>query len=160
MAAGDAALVLGGDCTLELGTVAGALRGEDSVGLVYIDLDSDLNPPEHSDGALDWTGVAHLLDLPDVASELSGLGRRRPMLAASDILFFAVDNITPVEAQTIRSLGLESIGLAEVSATQPALRSGRWHGLRNSFGCSCTSTSMCWLSIIFQSQRMCAAAMA
>jgi arginase len=114
MAAGDTALVLGGDCTLELGTVAGALRGEDSVGLVYIDLDSDLNPPEHSNGALDWTGVAHLLDLPDVASKLSGLGRRRPMLAASDILFFAVDNVTPVEAQTIRALDLESIGLAEV----------------------------------------------
>jgi len=113
-AASEAALVLGGDCTLELGTVAGALRGGDSVGLVYIDLAADLNPPEPSDGALDWTGVAHLLDLPDVASELSGLGRRRPMLAASDMLFFAVDHITPVEAQAIGALGLASLGLAEV----------------------------------------------
>jgi arginase family enzyme len=63
MAAGEAALILGGDCTVELGTVAGALRGESSVGLVYIDFDTDLNPPEASDGALDWTGVAHLLDI-------------------------------------------------------------------------------------------------
>jgi arginase len=34
-----AALVLGGDCTVELGTVAGALRSNPDVGLVYIDLD-------------------------------------------------------------------------------------------------------------------------
>lgn len=51
--------MLGGDCTVELGTVAGALRGEDSIGLIYVDLDTDLNPPEASDGALDWT-VLHI----------------------------------------------------------------------------------------------------
>src|SRR5688572_9831784 len=33
LAGGAAVLVLGGDCTVELGTVAGALRDEDSVGL-------------------------------------------------------------------------------------------------------------------------------
>lgn len=112
----EAALVLGGDCTIELGTVAGALRDEDSVGLVYIDLDVDLNAPETSDGALDWTGVAHLLDLPDTAGELSGLGPRRPMLWPADILFFAADNITPAEAQTISALGLECIALSKVKA--------------------------------------------
>lgn len=114
MAAGDAALALGGDCTVELGTVAGALRGGGPVGLVYIDLDVDLNAPETSDGALDWTGVAHLLDIPGAAPELSGLGPRRPMLAPADILFFAADAITPAEARTIAALGLERIGLAEV----------------------------------------------
>ena len=113
---GGTALVLGGDCTIELGTVAGALRGERSVGLIYIDLDVDLNTPEASDGALDWTGVAHLLDIPETAPELSGLGPRRPMLSPADILFFAADNITPGEAETIRRLGLEQISLAQVKA--------------------------------------------
>lgn len=73
MSADEAVLVLGGDCTVELGTVAGALRGEGSIGIVYIDLDVDLNAPEASDGALDWTGVAHLLDLAGTEPELSGL---------------------------------------------------------------------------------------
>jgi len=113
--AGDAAaLVLGGDCTVELGTVAGALRDGHSVGLIYIDLDVDLNAPETSDGALDWTGVAHLLDLPGTEVELSGLGPRRPMLAPADILYFAADNITSVEAEAMRVLDLERIALAEV----------------------------------------------
>ncbi len=116
MSADEAVLVLGGDCTLELGTVAGALRDEGSVGLIYIDFDTDLNPPEESDGALDWTGVAHLLDLPGTAAELSGLGAHRPMLGPADILFFGVSNITSGEAKTIRELDLKTIALAEVKA--------------------------------------------
>ena len=114
LAGGEAAVVLGGDCTVELGTMAGALRHEPSVGLIYIDLDVDLNVPETSDGALDWTGVAHLLDLPGTEAELSGLGPRRPMLAPADVLYFAADNITPAEAETMRVLALERIALAEV----------------------------------------------
>lgn len=107
-------LVLGGDCTVELGTFAGALRDEPSVGLIYIDLDADLNAPETSDGALDWTGIAHLLDLPGTEDQLSGLGPRRPMLSPADILYFATDNITSVEAEVMRSHGLQRIALAEV----------------------------------------------
>ncbi len=114
LAQDEAVLVLGGDCTVELGTVAGALRDESSVGIVYIDV--DLNTPEASDGALDWTGVAHLPDLPGTAPELSGLGSRRPMVGPADILFFAADNITPGEAHTMGTLGLDRVDLAEVKA--------------------------------------------
>jgi arginase len=128
MAAGEAALVLGGDCTVELGTVAGALREESSVGLVYIDFDTDLNPPEASDGALDWTGVAHLLDIKGAAPELTGLGPRCPMLAPADILFLAVENIMPGEAQTIAELGIPVIGREEVKfdAAAAAARGAAW----------------------------------
>lgn len=116
MAEGEAALVIGGDCTIELGTVAGALRDGHSVGLVYIDLDVDLNTPETSDGALDWTGVAHLLDLPGAEMELSGQGPRRPMLLPTDILYFAANNIAPAEAETMDALDLQRIALAEVKS--------------------------------------------
>jgi arginase len=60
MATNAPVLVLGGDCTVELGTVAGSLQATPSVGVVYIDLDTDLNTPQSTeDGALDWMGVAH-----------------------------------------------------------------------------------------------------
>jgi arginase len=126
--ANSALLVLGGDCTVELGTVAGAERDGASVGLVYIDLDVDLNPPEQSDGALDWTGVAHLLDLPGGAPELAGLGERRPMLGAKDVLFFAADFITEAEANTIARLQLAQISLTEVKADpiRSAERAVQW----------------------------------
>jgi arginase len=128
MAAGEAALVLGGDCTVELGTVAGALREEGSVGLIYIDFDTDLNPPEASDGALDWTGVAHLLGIEGAAPELAGLGPRRPMLAPADVLYLAVENIMPIEAQTIAEFGMPVIGLKEVKsdAAGAAARAAAW----------------------------------
>lgn len=38
-------LVLGGDCTVGIGTVAGAHRAFEDVGLLYFDLHSDLNTP-------------------------------------------------------------------------------------------------------------------
>lgn len=120
LVADEDVLVLGGDCTVELGTVAGALQGADSVGLVYIDLDTDLNAPEASAGCLDWTGVAHLLDIPGADPELSGLGPRRPMLAPANILYFGTDNITPGEAKTMSKLKLEQISLKEVKANPEA----------------------------------------
>jgi arginase len=88
----------------------------------------DLNPPEQSDGALDWTGVAHLLDLPATAAELAGLGERQPMLGAKDVLFFAADAITEAEAETIARLQLAHISLSEVK-TDPgrsAERAVQW----------------------------------
>jgi arginase len=113
---GETALVLGGDCTIELGSVAGALASGTSVGLLYIDLDTDLNPPSASDGALDWTGVAHLLDLEGAAPELSAMGPRRPMLSDRDILFLAADLVTqsPSERDTMRARGLSAIELDDV----------------------------------------------
>lgn len=126
LAASDKVLVLGGDCTVELGTVAGALAGSASVGLVYVDLDVDLNIPATSDGALDWTGVAHLLDLPGASVELASLGSRRPMLRASDVLFLAAGNISDPEAATIEQLRLPVISLQEVRAgPQAAARRAR-----------------------------------
>jgi arginase len=74
--------------------------------MIYVDLDTDLNAPETSDGALDWTGVAHLLDIPGAAPELAALGPRRPMPRPHEVLFLAAANIAPAERATIERLGL------------------------------------------------------
>jgi arginase len=114
---GAAMLVLGGDCTVELGTVAGASIDTDSVGLIYVDLDTDLNTPVSvEDGALDWMGVAHLLNLDDTVPVLAGVGRRTPMLRPDQIAFFGTDNVTPFERRVIEERGIKEIRLAEVAA--------------------------------------------
>jgi arginase len=110
----DLILLLGGDCTVELGMVAGVRRAGTSVGLVYVDLDVDLNIPETSDGALDWTGVAHLLDLPGCAAALSHFEGASPLLAPESILFYGAANITQPEAETIAQLGLPVVSLDDV----------------------------------------------
>lgn len=129
IAAGDIPLVLGGDCTIELGTVAGVSRTSESIGLIYIDLDTDLNTPASTtDGALDWMGVAHLLGMPDTIPPLTALGARRPMLRPDQVLYFGVDNIEPFERDAIQRLGIATIGLKEVAANPSiaAQRAVRW----------------------------------
>jgi arginase len=117
VAADTPVLVLGGDCTVELGTVAGALRQTQSVGLVYIDLDTDLNTPESTtDGALDWMGVAHMLDIEGTTPELAALGPRRPMLRPEQVLFFANGNVEPFERRVIQELGMAEVPVVEVAA--------------------------------------------
>jgi arginase len=105
-----AVLVLGGDCTVELGTVAGALTGTESIGLVYIDGDTDLNTPKSTeDGALDWMGVAHMLGVKDSIPELINLGPRAPLLEPDQIHFFANSN-----SKTFERLFIEEHNIAEV----------------------------------------------
>ena len=117
LADGSAALVLGGDCTVEVGTVAGATRDSANVGLVYIDYDTDMNTPASvEDGALDWMGVAHLLGLPDTLPSLAGVGPRAPMLTPDQLLLFANGSSTDFERRTIEDLGIAEISLDRVKA--------------------------------------------
>jgi len=120
LAEGSVTLVLGGDCTVGIGTVAGGLRVTESLGLVYIDLDTDLNTPESTeDGALDWMGVAHMLGIEGTVPELVGMGPRVPMLRPDQVLFFANDNSKPFERKIIEDRGIAEIGLATV-VTDPS----------------------------------------
>ena len=110
---GYAPVVLGGDCTVGVGTVAGAQAADQRVGLVYFDMHPDLNTPETVvTGTLDWMGVAHMLGvartpLADVAS-----------LAPEQVLFFArqEDQTKHNERETIERLNLESVMVEEVAA--------------------------------------------
>jgi arginase len=116
-AEGAAVLVLGGDCTVEIGTVAGATSGAAEVGLVYIDLDTDLNTPGSvDDGALDWMGVAHMLGLEGTVSVLAAVGEKSPLLRSDQVLLFANSNSTPFERGVIESLRIAEVPLAKVVA--------------------------------------------
>lgn len=83
-------LVLGGDCSLSLGVVAGLLRHHEGLGLVYFDGDVDLNTPETTpSGALDGMVLAHLLGRG--VPELAAIGPRSPMLSEDEIVLFGYD---------------------------------------------------------------------
>jgi arginase len=114
MASGSDVLVIGGDCTVELGTVAGAARGASSVGLVYIDLDGDLNTPDTGDGVLDWMGLAHVLGIPGCEPRLVRLGDRVPLLEPGQVYLVAADRLTDAEHSVVNRLGLRRAPLAAV----------------------------------------------
>jgi arginase len=86
---GSLPLVLGGDCTILLGVLAGHVRREPSTALVYLDAHPDLNTPQSVvQGALDWMGMSHVLAQPDAVEQLTTLGPRVPLLDWPDVTFF------------------------------------------------------------------------
>jgi len=78
-ASGRLPLLLGGDCTITLGAVAGLRRSRPGIGLVYVDGDADLSVPgDGGSGIFDSMGIAHLLG--QGAPELAALGGEPPLL--------------------------------------------------------------------------------
>jgi len=103
VAGGRVPIVLGGDCTITLGVVAGLQSHHPEAGLVYFDGDVDLNTPATTrSGILDGMGVAHLLG--DGAPALAGLGPRFPMLSAERLVLFGFDPamLEPAETERLR----------------------------------------------------------
>jgi arginase len=83
-------VLLGGDCTITLGIVAGVQRRHPGVGLLYVDGDADLATPEATEsGVLDSMGVAHLLGATDNA--LSRVGDRWPLLRPDRLAMLGYD---------------------------------------------------------------------
>jgi arginase len=83
-------LVMGGDCTITLGVIAGFRRRHPDVGLVYVDGDADVGMPGHGGtGIFDSMGVSHLLGRG--APELTGLGGPAPLLDGARLAIVAAD---------------------------------------------------------------------
>jgi arginase len=115
--AGETTLVLGGDCTVGIGTVTGHVERSDGVGLIYFDLHADLNIPTSAPpGALDWMGMAHMLGDEGAERELVEVGSRTPLLSPEQVVLLAwgPEQARPHERETIDRLGIEAIPVDEV----------------------------------------------
>lgn len=111
--AGGRVLVLGGDCTVGLGTVAGQPGG---VGLVYFDMHADLNVPGVTPvAALDWMGMAHLLRRDGAEPELvAALPQFDPSRVA--LFGYRADQLTRHELDEVEQLGLQRVTGDELAA--------------------------------------------
>jgi arginase len=120
-------LVLGGDCSIELGVLAGHLARDTSVGLVYLDMHPDLNTPASVDeGTFDWMGMAHALGVDGAEPELAGIGPRTPLLDDDQVLFlgYEPERARPFELDQIARRGLATIP-ADAVAGDPDAAAGR-----------------------------------
>ena len=83
-------LILGGDCTITLGVVAGLLERHPEAGLMYFDGDIDVSTPQTTtSGILDTMGLAHLLG--SGTPELARIGPRYPLMPGERIVAFGYD---------------------------------------------------------------------
>lgn len=83
-------LVLGGDCSLSLGVLAGLIPHHPGLGLLYFDGDVDLETPETTpSGVFDGMVMAHILGRG--VPELAGIGSRVPLVPERDVVLFGYD---------------------------------------------------------------------
>ncbi len=116
-------LVLGGDCSLSLGVIAGLLRHHPGLGLLYFDGDVDLNTPETTkSGAFDGMVMAHILGRGD--AQVAGIGPRRPLLSEEKIALFGYDAesgwIDPPEIEILERSRMSKYPLARVRSDPAA----------------------------------------
>jgi arginase len=123
-AAGEVTLVLGGDCTVGIGTVGGHISaGDGRVGLIYFDSHADLNVPGSvSEGALDWMGLAHMLGEEGAEGGLVRVGSRAPLLEAGQVVLFGWghEQATAFEREVIDRRRLTVIPVEQVAADPQA----------------------------------------
>jgi arginase len=111
---GGKPLVVGGDCTITLGVIAGFRRQFPGVGLAYVDGDADLSAATPGDsGILDSTGIAHLLGLG--ALELASLDGEPPLLTPDRLALLGVD---PREVSSDRRTYLDDAGVSYADAAE------------------------------------------
>jgi arginase len=116
-------LVLGGDCTVGIGTVGGVQSVVGDVAVVYFDLHSDLNTPTSStDGALDWMALAHMLAIDGSEPTLEAAAGKTPLLDREQIVLFAQDprRTTRFERAEIERLELTRVAVEDVRADPEA----------------------------------------
>jgi arginase len=108
-------LVLGGDCTVGIGTIAGAQSVFGDLSVAYFDLHSDLNTPDSArDGALDWMALAHAGDRR-IRARAGRRCRAHPVEPSQVVLFgHSRSDETRFERGEIERLGVARVGLEDV----------------------------------------------
>jgi arginase len=99
-------IVLGGDCTLVAGTVAGATRtlGQ-PVGVIYIDADADLNTPATSPSGY-LNGMALALALGRGPEEVASAGGLAAAVSPDHVALVGFRAVDPGERPALGDLGL------------------------------------------------------
>ena len=117
---GSRPLVVGGDCTITVGVIAGFRRIHPDVALAYVDGEADLGstPSGDSPGILDASGIAHLLGRSNATLELAGLDGPPPLLQPASIALLGTDRreTTQEQWQFITDAGISCAQNTQLSA--------------------------------------------
>ena len=106
-------LILSGDCSIALATVAGARRYFRKVSLIYMDGDADLNTPATTpSGCVDGMVVSHLTGRG--AAEMVRFWGEPPLVREPDLALFGVARLDPPEEQVLATSPLRRFLAADV----------------------------------------------
>src|SRR5580692_5485280 len=129
-------LILSGDCSIALATIAGARRYFRHVSMIYMDRDADLNIPATSpSGCVDGMVVSHVVGRG--AAELVRFWGEPPLVREPDLALFGVARLDPAEQEVLDRTPLRRYLAADVQRLGPAAAAQvaieRIHGNGNEF---------------------------
>jgi arginase len=129
-------LILSGDCSISLATVAGLRRYYRSVSVVYMDRDADLNTPATTpSGCVDGMVVSHLTGRG--AAELVRFWGEPPLVRDPDLVLFGVARLDPPEEEFLARSTLRRYFASDVQRMGAAAAAGeaieRIHSRSNEF---------------------------
>jgi len=131
---GGLPLIISGDCSSALATIAGVRRYYRGASIVYMDRDADLNIPATSpSGCVDGMVVSHLTGRG--AAEMVRFWGEPPLVRDPDVALFGVNRLDPPEEEMLsrfpirifRANGIQRMGA--VAAAEMAVE--RIHGGKN-----------------------------
>jgi arginase len=112
-------VILSGDCSIALATVAGARRYFRHVGMIYMDADADLNTPATTpSGCLDGMVVSHLTGRG--APELVRFWSEPFLVREPDLALFGVSRLDPPEETVLATSPLRRYLVADVKRHGPS----------------------------------------
>ena len=131
---GGMPLILTGDCSSALATIAGVRRYYRGASILYMDSDADLNVPATShSGCVDGMVVSHLTGRG--AAELVRFWGEPPLVRDPDVALFGVDRLDPPEEEVLGRYPIRIFRAADVRRMGPVAAAEmaieRIHGGRN-----------------------------
>jgi arginase len=106
-------VILSGDCSVALATVAGTRRYFRNVSMIYMDRDADLNTPATTpSGCVDGMVVSHLTGTG--AAEMVRFWGEPPLVREPDLALFGVARLDPAEEQLLGKSPLRCFHAADV----------------------------------------------
>lgn len=131
---GALALILTGDCSSALATVAGVRRYYRGASIVYMDSDADLNVPATSpSGCVDGMVVAHLTGRG--AAEMVRFWSEPPLVRDPDVALFGVSRLDAPEQGVLSQTAIRCFRAADVRKMGPSAAAEmaieRTHGGKN-----------------------------
>ena len=110
---GALSLILGGDCAITPGTIAGARRYYREVGLLWLDRDADLNTPATTpSGCLHGMTVAHITGRG--APEIVRFYTESPMVRDPGVALYGLERLDPPEEKLLATTPLRSYLAADI----------------------------------------------
>ena len=112
-------IILGGDCSIALATIAGVRRYFRHVSMIYMDRDADLNTPATTtSGCVDGMVVSHLTGRG--AAELVRFWGEPPLVREPDLALFGVERLDPPEDEILQRSTIRSYFAKDIKRTGAA----------------------------------------